>query len=152
MKKNLMVVGVAAAVAVGVGGATAFLMARTQSTNTVVLSKNGRLPIDAKARYVSLDKLIVMLRGTEGSPRPRYLVVDLVFSAADGKREKQVREQLPVLRAAAYRALAERTPADMQRMGPVELAVLLRTEYEGAYGGNASVPFDQVMVTKVMMD
>lgn len=151
MKGNLMVAAIAAAVAVGVAGATAFVMSRNHAPSVISL-KPGQLPIDAKARYVSLDKLIVMLRGSEGSARPRYLVMDLVFSAADAKHEKQVRDQLPVLRATAYRTLAAHTPADVQRMGPTEFAALLRAEYESAYGAVDRVPFDQVLVTKVMMD
>lgn len=151
MKPNLMVAAIAAAVALGVGGATAFVMTRTGGEKNVV-SKPGRLPIDANARYVSLDKLIVMLRGNEGTARPRYLVLDLVFSASDAKSEKHVKEHLPVLRATAYSALAERTPAEVQRMGPTELAALLNKEYEHAYGGADRTPFDKVLVTKVMMD
>ena len=151
MKGNLIVAAIAAAVAVSVAGATAFVMTRNNAQN-VASTKPGQLPIDAKARYVPLDKLIVMLRGTEGSARPRYLVMDLVFSAADAKLEKQVRDQLPVLRATAYRTLATQTPADVQRMGPVDFSNLLRAEFESAYGAGNRVPFEQVLVTKVMMD
>ncbi len=152
MKTNLMVIGVAAAVAVGVGGATAFVMTRSADTSVASTKKPGRLPIDAKARYVPLDKLIVMLRAAEGASRPRYVVLDLVFSASDAKSEKQVREHLPVLRATAYSVMAERTAADVQRMGPIELAAVLNKEYEHAYGGADRTPFDKVLVTKVMMD
>ncbi len=151
MKTNVMVIGVAAAVAVGVGGGTAFVMTRNADAPAVT-PKKGRLPIDAKARYVPLEKLIVMLRAAEGASRPRYVVLDLVFSASDAKSEKQVREHLPVLRATAYSVMAERTAADVQRLGPIELAAVLNKEYEHAYGGADRTPFDKVLVTKVMMD
>ncbi|WP_175885463.1 flagellar basal body-associated FliL family protein [Burkholderia sp. BCC0044] len=152
MKPNLMTAAIAIAVAAGVGGATAFVMTRTAGTQPVVSTQPARLPIDAGARYVPLERLIVMLRGSEGDMRPRYLVLDLVFSARGARHEKQVREHLPVLRATAYSALAGRTSAEVLRMGPIELAALLDNAYEHAYGGVDRRPFDKVMVTKVMMD
>ena len=152
MKQNLMMIAIAAAIAVGAAGVTAFVVTRGGNPAGTVAAKPPRLPIDAQARYVSLDKLIVMLRSTEGSARPRYVVMDLVFSATDAKREKQVKEPLPVLRATAYSVLAERTAAEIQRMGPVDLAAMLNKEYEHGYGGADRTPFDKVLVTKVMMD
>ena len=78
--------------------------------------------------------------------------MDLVFVAADAKREKAVREQLPMLRATAFRAFAEQPPDAVARMHPDDFETALNKEYAAAYGRSNRAPFEQVLVTKAMMD
>ncbi|MFH5254422.1 flagellar basal body-associated FliL family protein [Burkholderia semiarida] len=103
------------------------------------------------ARYVSLDKLVVMLRSAEAA-RPRYMSIDLVFTASDEKAEKRVREQLPLLRALSYQALSEKTVADVMRMKPADFSILLNKTYEPTFGSKDARPFADVLVAKVIVD
>jgi len=151
MKRNLMIAAIVAVAALAAAGATAFAMKGTGKAAVDEDTRPARLEVSDTTRYVPLDKLVVMLRN-EGGSRPHYLMMDLAFATSDAKREKQVKEHLPMLRAAAYRTLAERTPADVVRMRPAELAQVLTGEYASVYGSARRMPFDQVLVTKVMMD
>ncbi|AKE05347.1 flagellar basal body protein [Burkholderia sp. AU29985] len=103
------------------------------------------------ARYVSLDKLVVMLKA-DGAARPRYMSIDLVFTAATEKSEKRVREQLPLLRALSYQALSEYSAADVLRMRPTDMSDRLNGAFAAAFGTEEARPFTDVLVAKVMVD
>ncbi|CAJ0819431.1 MULTISPECIES: flagellar basal body-associated FliL family protein [Ralstonia] len=156
MKKNLMIAAIAVAVVLATAGATAFTMSRMNGASAAsaapVVPAPARNAISDEARYVSLEKLVVMLRNDGPGARPRHLVMDLVFVAANAKQEKAVREQLPILRATAFRAFAEHTPDEVVRMHPDDFEAALDKEYAAAYGRTNRMPFEQVLVTKAMMD
>jgi len=104
----------------------------------------------ADSRFVTLDKLIVMLRAPEAT-RSRYLALDLVFQT-DAKQEKQVKDQLPLLRSAAYRALSGYSMDDIRAMDVDQLSAVLQDAYTKVYGGAAAVPFSNVQVGKQMLE
>lgn len=152
MKKIGIVAGIIVVAALAAAGATAFAMKRMGGSAPEAAQPPARVSISDGARYVPLEKLVVMLRNDTAGARPRHLVMDLVFVAANAKREKAVREQLPILRATAFRAFAERTPDEVAQMHPDDFEAALDKEYALAYGRNERAPFDQVLVTKAMMD
>lgn len=102
--------------------------------------------------YVPLDKLIVMLHDSNGVPRSRYAAMDLVFPVADAKLEKQVRDQLPMLRSVAYRALSGYSADDIRGMSVDQLSATLFGAYTEAYGGPAVTPFSNVLIGKLMLE
>jgi flagellar FliL protein len=69
-------------------------------------------PIEYK--YITLDKVIVMLRNGEGETGSHYLAVDLVFKTPP-KTEKLTKEHLPLLRSVAVRSLSNQTRAQATR-------------------------------------
>ncbi|HWK49846.1 MAG TPA: hypothetical protein VNR40_08150, partial [Steroidobacter sp.] len=75
-------VGVAV-IAVGIGvGATWWLMKGGSAIASAEAAPvpEEETPVDDRIyKYVSLEKVIVMLRGMEGEPAPHYLALDLVF-------------------------------------------------------------------------
>lgn len=107
-------------------------------------------PATPDSRFVTLDRLIVMLRAPEDA-RSQYLVLDLVFQT-DSNREKLVKSQLPLLRSASYRALADYTVEDIRRMEVDQLAGVLQSAYDKIYGSHAAVPFADVQIARQMLE
>lgn len=103
-----------------------------------------------ESRFVTLDKLIVMLREPAGS-RSRYLVMDLVFQT-DESRMTQVRDQLPLLRSTAYRALSGYSADDIRRMEVDQLAATLQQAYAKVYGQAGAAPFSSVQISRQMLE
>jgi flagellar protein FliL len=152
MKRN-MKIGIAAAAvvlaaafgAVALAGAVPFGAAKASDTRT------EKSLASADVRYVQLDRLVVMLRD-DASVRPRYVSIDLVLTAPTQKHEKQVREQLPMLRAVSYQALSDLSVADVRRMRPTDYSTRLVSAFDTTYGGPGARPFDNVMIARVMVD
>src|SRR6186713_291261 len=86
---------------VGVGGVAAGGAATRWALDRHGAVAAGSRPVDLDTRsykYLSLEKVVVMLHNTAGEPEPHYLALDLVFKTnADG--EAVTREQLPLLRS-----------------------------------------------------
>ena len=102
------------------------------------------------SRFVTLDKLVVMLHAPDAS-RSRYLALDLVFQT-NVKQEKQVKDQLPLLRSTAYRALSGYSMQDIRGMDVDQLSAVLQDAYANVYGGAGAVPFTSVQVGKQMLE
>lgn len=103
-------------------------------------------------RYVSLEKVIVMLRGMEGEPAPHYLAVDLVFKTPEGD-ERVTREHLPFLRSVAVKALSTLTMDNASKMTVDELTATINRAYADKYTADgASRPFVDVMIGKLLVE
>jgi flagellar FliL protein len=64
-------------------------------------------------KYVTLDKVIVMLRRLPGEAESHYLSTDLVL-ATEPAKEKETKENLPLLRSVAVRTLSAYTMAEAE--------------------------------------
>ncbi|WP_213762753.1 flagellar basal body-associated FliL family protein [Caballeronia sp. dw_19] len=115
-------------------------------------SEKEKRPNAADYRYVTLDKLIVMLRNPVGATRSRYLSMDLVFSVTSSSSQKEIHEQLPMLRSVAYRALSKYTVEDARRLTVDDYAAVLMSAYATAYGSPANIPFSDVLIGKLMLE
>jgi flagellar protein FliL len=104
----------------------------------------------ADSRFVTLDKVIVMLNEPEAM-RSRYLALDLVFQT-NVKNEKQVKDQLPLLRSTTYRALSPYNIAEIRGMDVDQLTTVLEGAYAKVYGGAGAMPFSSVQVGKQMLE
>jgi flagellar protein FliL len=111
---------------------------------------DGDAMATADSRFVTLDKVIVMLNEPE-TLRSHYLALDLVFQT-DAKNEKQVKEQLPLLRSTTYRALAPYSSTDIRGMDVDHLTHVLEGAYAKVYGGAGAMPFSSVQVGKQMLE
>lgn len=103
-------------------------------------------------KYVSLEKVIVMLRGVAGESTSHYMAVDLVFKTPLGE-ERITREQLPFLRSVAVKALSMLTVEDASKMTVDELTANIDQAYHDRYQADGQKrPFVDVMIGKLLVE
>jgi flagellar protein FliL len=103
-------------------------------------------------KYVSLDKVIAMLRGREGGPLTNYIAVDLVFKTPV-ESEPAVKNQLPMLRSVAVKALSGYTLDQATMLSIEELSAALNQAFEDSYAAEARVkPFTVAMIGKLIIE
>lgn len=103
-------------------------------------------------KYVSLEKVVVMLRSREGEPLSHYLSVDLVFKTP-AKREKTMKEHLPLLRSLAVRELSSYTLDKAGMMTVDQVAQELNVAFARSYAANhAEKPFAEAMIGRLIIE
>jgi len=148
LKLISLVVGVALLTAAG-GAAAAFWLLRPAKPPVA-----GAPPAPDKReyRYVTLDKVIVMLRGREGGPLTNYLAVDLVFKTPVAD-EGQTKQQLPKLRSIAVRSLSEFTLEQAGMLTIPALSEHVQKAYVESFQAEARpMPFGEVMIGKLIIE
>ncbi|WP_129649248.1 flagellar basal body-associated FliL family protein [Peristeroidobacter agariperforans] len=123
------------------------------STADASVPKEEEPEIDDRVfKYVSLEKVIVMLRGVEGEPAPHYLALDLVFKTPE-EEEKIAREQLPLLRSVAVKELSTLTMDRAGKMTVEELTAQMTKAFADRYAQDrAERPFVDVMIGKLIVE
>ncbi|MEW6369951.1 MAG: flagellar basal body-associated FliL family protein [Pseudomonadota bacterium] len=107
---------------------------------------------DKPVKYVTLDKVIVMLRRAPNEAQAHYLSTDLVL-ATNEEGEKQTKEHLPLLRAVAVRALSAHSLAEAQAMTVEQYAEQLNKTFDANYASEErDKPFDEVMIGKLIIE
>lgn len=145
-KLKLILIGLLAAVLLLVaGGATAWWLLRPRDA--------AQEEVDTREyRYVSLDKVIVMLRGKTGEPMSHYLAVDLVFKTLV-ETEKTTKEHLPLLRSVAVKALSAYTLDRAGQMTVDEFATDINRAFSESYASErAEKPFVEAMIGKLIIE
>lgn len=103
-------------------------------------------------KYVTLDKVIVMLRGNAGEPLSHYLAVDLVFKTA-AEKEKIVKEHLPLLRSIAVKALSAYTLDKATAMTIEQLAADVNAAFQASYASDRhEKPFTEALIGKLIVE
>lgn len=103
-------------------------------------------------KYISLEKIIVMLRGQPGEPMSHYLAIDLVFKAPL-LQEKVIKEHLPMLRSIAVKALSEYTFENAGMMTIDQFTVGINRAYSESYAREQQEkPFVDVMIGKLIIE
>lgn len=103
-------------------------------------------------KYLSLEKVIVMLRGAPGEPMSHYLAVDLVFKAPH-QHEKTTKEHLPMLRSVAVRALSEYTFEAASLMTIEQFTAGINRAFSESYARELQEkPFTEVMIGKLIIE
>ncbi|GAA0758916.1 flagellar basal body-associated FliL family protein [Ideonella azotifigens] len=149
MSKKLILGGVATVLLLSAGGAAAWWKLKDHGSAGEAKAHVAEA-VDYK--YVTLDKVIVMLRNGEQESGSHYLAVDLVFKAPP-KTEKQTRDHLPLLRSVAVKALSERTRAQASSMGVDALASTLNEAFHEAYAAeHQEMPFAEAMIGKLIVE
>lgn len=147
-------IGIVIAVAVLIcgalgGGAWWWVQQQTQGQ-----AKQVQAPeIDmGKASYVTLEKVVVMLRPDAVEQGNHYLSLDIVLRT-DKNHEKAVKGELPMIKGVALRALSKLGPAQARAMTIEEWTDLISQEVMGAYEGHLDKRgFDQVMVSRLIIE
>lgn len=103
-------------------------------------------------KYVSLDKVIVMLRGRGGEAVSHYMAVDIVFKALPDD-EKRAKEHLPLLRTVAVKALSSYTVESAAAMTVEQFAGELNKAYAASYGAeHREPPFAEALIGKLIIE
>jgi len=115
--------------------------------------KKAEKPKEAKPmKYVTLDKVIVMLRRGPDDSGAHYLSTDLVLSTEPAK-EKETKENLPLLRSLAVRTLSGYTMAEASAMTVDKYAEELNHAFDANYEReHAEKPFAEVMIGKLIIE
>lgn len=103
-------------------------------------------------KYVTLDKVIVMLRRAPNEVAAHYLSVDLVL-ATTAEQEKEAKEHLPLLRSIAVSSLSSHTLAEANAMTVDQYAEQLNKTFNASYEKeNHEKPFSEVMIGKLIIE
>lgn len=102
-------------------------------------------------KYLSLDKVIVMLRGGVDA-QSHYLALDLVFKSTVEKEHK-VKSDLPLLRSIAVLDLSKYSLEMASEMTVEQLAQKINAAYVASYkNDNHEMPFVEAMISKLIIE
>ena len=157
--KVKMIVGIAVAVVVsaaGAGGAVWWFMPKPAVAavpGAPAKKKEEDKPKEGKPlKYVTLEKVIVMLRRGPNDSDTHYLSTDLVLSTEVSK-EKETKENLPLLRSLAVSTLSSYTMGEASGMTVEQYAEKLNASFDARYEGeHLEKPFVQVMIGKLIIE
>jgi flagellar protein FliL len=154
--KFKMIVAIAGAVVVSAavaGGAVWWFMPKPATVAGVDKKKEAEKPKEGKPlKYVTLDKVIVMLRRGPNEADAHYLSTDLVLSTTPDK-EKETKENLPLLRSLAVRTLSNYSMAEASSMTVDKYASELNRSFNANYEHeHTEKPFVEVMIGKLIIE
>ncbi|AKJ30361.1 flagellar basal body-associated FliL family protein [Caldimonas brevitalea] len=136
----------------GAGGAAAWWLLPHGDAKAAATAAAPRPAEPQDWRYVTLDKVIVMLRGGAGEPLTNYVAVDLVFRTSP-KLEKATKAQLPLLRSITVQALSSYTLQQAGLMTIEQFTAALNEAYAKSYATDGiEKPFVQAMVGKLIIE
>ncbi|WBS00824.1 flagellar basal body-associated FliL family protein [Pseudoduganella sp. SL102] len=160
-KKLIMIIlGVALVCGGGAGAAVWFLAPKADAAEAAhgedKTAKKKKKKEDEEEvgplKYLTVDKVIVMLRRSPNEAVPHYLSADLVV-ATPVKLEKEAKEHLPLLRSVAVRTLSGLPMDKAQAMTIDEYAEALNKAFEAEYEKDErEQPFKEVMIGKLILE
>jgi flagellar FliL protein len=110
--------------------------------------KKSELP----PKYLTVDKVVVMLRHEPTDNVTHYLSADLVV-ATDAKREKETKENLPMLRSVAVKTLSNLPMASARVMTIDQFAAELNKAFDHEFEQEGrEKPFDEIMIGKLIVE
>lgn len=165
MKSKAKLIAIVAAVALlaaGGAGAAVWWMQHEKAGAAAADAKgaDGK-PVKAEVKddkpapdykYVTLDKVLVMLRGPNGAAVSHYMAVDIVFKTLPDQ-EKRTKDHLPLLRTVAVKALSVYTVDGAQAMSVEDFAQLLNKAYADSYSADRrEAPFAEALIGKLIIE
>ncbi|UGQ48969.1 flagellar basal body-associated FliL family protein [Massilia endophytica] len=103
-------------------------------------------------KYLTVDKVIVMLRRSPGENAPHYMSADLVV-ATPVEKEKETKEHLPMLRSVAVRTLSAYPMSKAESMTIDQYAEELNKAFDETYAREARErPFKEVLIGKLILE
>jgi len=151
-KTIIAIVGAVILSAAGAGGAVWWFMPKPAAAAGAE-KKEAEKPKEAKPmKYVTLDKVIVMLRRGPDETEAHYLSTDLVL-ATEHAKEKETKENLPLIRSLAVRTLSSYTMAEASNMTVDKYAEKLNHAFDANYEHeHTEKPFAEVMIGKLIIE
>ena len=155
MSKMKMIIAIAGAVivsAAGAGGAVWWFMPKPAVAAGAGKAEADKPKEGKPLKYVTLDKVIVMLRRGPDEGDTHYLSTDLVLST-EASNEKETKENLPLLRSLAVRTLSAYTMKEASGMTVEQYADQLNKSFDANYDHeHTEKPFVQVMIGKLIIE
>jgi flagellar FliL protein len=155
MSKMKMIIAIAGAVivsAAGAGGAVWWFMPKPAAAAGAKKAEPEKAKDAKPVKYVTLDKVIVMLRRGPEDSDTHYLSTDLVLST-EASKEKETKENLPLLRSLAVRTLSAYTMKEAAGMSVEQYAEELNKSFDANYEHeHTEKPFVQVMIGKLIIE
>jgi flagellar FliL protein len=152
MKKAVLFSLVGVVLLAAGGGGAWWFMHKSGGAIDAHAAQAPELPAAEPQKYVSLDKVIVMLRRSPEDAGTRYMSMDLVFTSAVAK-EKETKEHLPMLRSVAVRALSQMTATQIGAMSIDELAVEVNKAFADSYQKERrEKPFNEALIGKLIVE
>lgn len=151
--KLILLVALVALLAAGLAGGTVWWLQQSKAPakpGEAVAAEKPKPVVDYK--YVTLDKVLVMLRGRNGEAVPHYMAVDIVFKTPP-EQEKRTKEHLPLLRTVAVKALSQHTVETASAMSVEQFAASLNKAYQDSYRTDQrDAPFAEALIGKLIIE
>ncbi|GJI99395.1 hypothetical protein RugamoR57_61130 [Duganella caerulea] len=164
MKNMKMIITLALVAVVGAavaGGAVWYISKGKDEPATEADGKSAKKPAkkeekksDDKSapKYLTVDKVVIMLKRQPGDTLSHYMSADLVITTTE-KKEKEAKEQLPLLRSVAVRTLSNLPMATAQVMTIDQFAAELNKAFDATYEHEGrEKPFNEVMIGKLIIE
>jgi flagellar FliL protein len=144
-----------AVLAAGAAGGAMWYLARPVAGHADVAdSKPSPAPATGKKarKFLTLDKVIVMLRHAPGDTDTHYLSADLVIATTEEK-EKLTKDHLPLMRSIAVSTLSGFAVDKAQSMTVEQYAEQINKAFNLSYEREQmEKPFTEVMVGKLIIE
>lgn len=143
---------VAMAAAAAAGGAMWWYAPKAPASGAAEAVVDAPAPERKPMKYVTLDKVIVMLRRAPNEPEAHYISTDLVLATTE-ENEKHTKEHLPLLRSIAVRSLSTYSMSAASAMTVEQFALQLNRSFEASYAADKTErPFTEVMIGKLIIE
>lgn len=157
-KKVIIVLALVAVVGAAVAGGAVWYMSKGDAEHAEETKDAKKKPkkeekkSELPPKYLTVDKVVVMLKHEANETVTHYLSADLVV-ATDAKREKETKENLPLLRSVAVKTLSNLPIATARVMTIDQFAGELNKAFDQAFEEEGrEKPFDQVMIGKLIVE
>ena len=162
MKNMKMIIALALVAVVGAavaGGAVWYMSKGKEEPAVTADGKPVKKPAKKEEKedktppkYLTVDKVVIMLKRQPGDTLSHYMSADLVITTSE-KKEKETKEQLPMLRSVAVRTLSNLPMATAQVMTIDQFAAELNKAFEATYEHEGrEKPFSEVMIGKLIIE
>jgi flagellar FliL protein len=157
MKNSKLIIGVLLLLVILLGAGMVWLYMKPAPTAKGKAekekAKEAAVEADAKKyKYLNLEKILVMLRGEPGQPMSHYLSIDLVLKVEEEK-EKETKEQLPLLRSVAVKLLSNYTLEKASMMTIDQYSSDINRAFDTNYSiDHREKPFKDAMIGKLIIE
>jgi flagellar FliL protein len=152
MKASTVIIIVLGTVVVlGGAGGGAWFMLRAKDAKKADEPK----PVEVDKReykYISLDKVVVMLKPAAGDTDAHYVAIDIEFKALAESAEA-VKEQLPLLRSSAVKLFSGVTAEEAKSASIDATTDKLNKAFAASYAAeHTTEPFTEAMIGKFIVE
>lgn len=153
-KKLIAAIVLAAAGAVGIGGSALWwlYLAKPAPARATPAGAPEGAATKNPHKYITLEKVIVMLRRNPGDAASHYMSTDLVITTTEAL-EKQTKEHLPLLRSIAVKSFSRYSMETASLMTVDQFAKQVNDAFEESYARQKiEKPFTEAMIGKLIIE
>ncbi|WP_395399060.1 flagellar basal body-associated FliL family protein [Pseudoduganella sp. UC29_106] len=150
-KKLVVILAVVGLVAAGAAGGAVWLL-KSDGGKAGTVKSEAKKEEAKPVKYLTVEKVIVMLRRNPGDTVTHYMSADLVVTTPL-EQEKETKEQLPMLRSVAVRTLSALPMEKASTMTIDQFAEELNKAFDEVYAKEQRErPFREVMIGKLILE